>query len=71
VDNRAVLATHATQRWGWLADLMQAVAMGDAKLGLPAYNGGLFQDAADGILARTRLPDAELVAIVDEMSREM
>lgn len=71
VDNRTVLATHATQRWARLADLTQAVAMGDAQLGLPAYNGGLFQDRAGDILSRTRLPDADLVQIVDAMSREV
>ena len=71
VDNRTVLATHATQRWGRLADLVQAVALGDANLGLPAYNGGLFQDRPGDILSRTRLPDAELVPLVDAMSREL
>ncbi len=71
VDNGTVLATHATQRWGRLADLVQAVALGDANLGLPAYNGGLFQDRPGDILSRTRLPDVELVPIVDDMSREL
>lgn len=71
VDNNVSLSAHATQRWGRLADLTRAVALGDAGLGLPAYNGGLFQDRAGDILARTKVPDAELVPIVDAMSREL
>ena len=71
VDNRTVLSARATQRWGRLADLTQAVAMGDANLGLPAYNGGLFQNRAGDLLDRTGVPDADLVPIIDDMSREL
>ncbi len=71
VDNGIALAARATQRWARLVDLIQAVAVGDSHLGLPAYNGGLFQDRAGDILSRVRLPDATLIRIVDAMSREM
>ncbi len=41
---------------------------GDAAMGLPPYNGGLFDDAADGLLARLALPDAVLAPLLDTMS---
>ncbi len=71
LDRGIVLAARATQRWSYLADLMQAVASGDPGLGLPAYNGSLFRDGAGDILSRVRLPDAELMPVVDAMSREL
>lgn len=71
LDRGIVLAERATQRWSYLSDLMQAVALGDARLGLPAYNGSLFRDHPGDILSRVRLPDAELMPVVDAMSREL
>jgi len=71
VDNGIALAAHATRRWAGLLDLMRAVAEGEPRLGLPAYNGTLFRDRAGDILSRVRLPDAVLMRIVDDMSREM
>ncbi len=71
LDHGIALAARATQRWSYLADLMQAVASGDPVLGLPAYNGSLFRDGAGDILSRVRLPDAELMPVVDAMSREL
>ena len=71
LDGGRPLAKHATQRWARLLDLTAAVAGGDAALGLPAYNGGLFQDRPDDILSRVKLPDADLLGIVDDMSREL
>jgi len=71
LDSGVALATRATQQWDRLRDLIQAVANGDARLGLPAYHGDLFEDRPGDILSRVRLPDAELVPIIDDMSREM
>jgi hypothetical protein len=71
LDSGVALSARATQLWGRLLDLVQAVATGEPNLGLPAYNGGLFQDHAGDILARVRLPDGDLIGIVDAMSREM
>lgn len=71
MDNGVELAARATQRWARLIDLTQAVAEGEPRLGLPAYNGTLFRDRAGDILSRVRLPDSVLMHVVDEMSREM
>src|SRR5690606_30111167 len=50
----------AARAWGHLDSLFRAIDHGDDALGLPAYNGGLFRQAPDSLLARVQLPDAEL-----------
>lgn len=70
LDGQAALSARSTKRWVGLTDLFQAIAEGDATLGLPAYNGGLFQNAPGSILLRVRLPDAVLMPVVDDMSRD-
>ena len=71
IDGGVPPAERATQRWARLADLTQAIAGGDRALGLPAYNGDLFRDKADDALARVRVPDRDLIPVIDAMSREM
>ena len=39
-------------------------------MGLPPYNGGLFDDAAAPMITRIALPDAVLAPLIDAMSRE-
>lgn len=42
---------------------------GESRIGLPPYNGGLFDPALHAILERARLPDSRLARIVDGLSR--
>lgn len=70
MDDEVVLAASACRRWSQLRDVFRAISVGDAAMGLPAYNGSLFRDGLDDILARTALPDRVLVPLVDAMSRE-
>ncbi|MCL2344465.1 MAG: Eco57I restriction-modification methylase domain-containing protein [Desulfobulbus sp.] len=42
---------------------------GEDSIGIPAYNGGLFDRARSPLLARTRVPDAVLAPIIDTLSR--
>ncbi len=56
--------------WSRLTELFRAIAAGDPGLGLPPYNGGLFDDRAADLLARITLPDAVLAPLLDAMSRE-
>ena len=56
--------------WPKLAELFRAIDGGDRSMGLPPYNGGLFDDAAAPMLANLNLPDAVLVPLLDAMSRE-
>jgi hypothetical protein len=55
--------------WPKLAELFHAIALGNADMGLPPYNGGLFDDEAAALLAQLSLPDAILAPLLDAMSR--
>src|SRR5882672_8096366 len=47
----------STLYWARLETIFRAIGEGDDKLGIPPYNGGLFQQAEAPILARAKLPD--------------
>ena len=49
-------------------DLCRAIDEGDSSLGLPPYDGGLFDPASAPILERVELPDAVLAPILDALS---
>jgi hypothetical protein len=51
-----------------LRGLFRAVAAGDRSIGLPAYDGGLFE-AGEPFLERVRLPDVTLGPLIDGLSR--
>ena len=53
-----------------LAGVFPALGQGDDGLGIPPYNGGLFEDANAPLLERVSLPDAELAPLIDALSRE-
>jgi hypothetical protein len=54
--------------WSRLDGVFQAIADGDDSLGIPPYNGGLFDPAAAPILARVELSDAVVAEIVFRLS---
>lgn len=54
--------------WSRLDGVFQAIAHGDDGLGIPPYNGGLFDPAAAPILARVQLSDAIVADILFRMS---
>ena len=70
VDGGIPFAAGGTRESARLLTLSRAVAGGDPALGLPPYNGGLFQDGPGDILDRMTLPDAVLMGVVEIMSRE-
>jgi hypothetical protein len=70
VDQNRNLSARATTWWSQLNSLFQAIAEGDTGLGLPPYNGGLFDDAKAPLLDQVSLPDAELAPLIDALSRE-
>ena len=67
VDQNRSLSARATTWWSQLNSLFQAIAEGDTGLGLPPYNGGLFDDAKAPLLDRIALPDAELAPLIDRL----
>jgi hypothetical protein len=68
-DKPFVFSTASTRIWDELQSLFSAIAKGDAALGLPAYNGGLFEDERARLFSRVRVPDAQLAPIIDALSR--
>jgi hypothetical protein len=54
--------------WSRLDGVFQAIAHGDDRLGIPPYNGGLFDPDAAPILARVALPDTVVADVVFRLS---
>ena len=64
----SALSARATNYYDHLMTLSQLIDQGDAAIGLPPYNGGLFNDAAAPLLANVRLPDAAIAPIIYDLS---
>ena len=64
----SALSARATNYYDHLMTLGQLIDQGDAAIGLPPYNGGLFNDAAAPLLANVRLPDAAFAPIIYDLS---
>ena len=69
-DQEDVFSASATRYWSALDDLCQAIAHGDASIGLPPYNGGLFDQARTPLLGQIRLDDAVMATVIDALSFE-
>ena len=63
------LSTRLDNIWRELKGAFQLIDEGDDAVGMPAYNGGLFDRARAPLLERTRVPDAVMAPIVDALSR--
>src|SRR3546814_608075 len=68
-DGGDVFSTTATRIWQHLRSLFRAIDQGDDSIGLPPYNGGLFHEAPDDLLARIELRAVELAPLIDGLSR--
>ena len=64
----SALSSRATNYYDHLMTLSQLIDQGDAAIGLPPYNGGLFNDAAAPLLANVRLSDAAIAPIIHDLS---
>ena len=64
----SALSSRATNYYDHLMTLSQLIDQGDAAIGLPPYNGGLFNDAAAPLLSSVRLPDAAIAPIIYDLS---
>ncbi len=61
----------STVGWIWLAlkNTFTLIDKGDDSVGMPGYNGGLFDRARAPLLERTNVPDAVMAPIIDALSR--
>ena len=56
--------------WSIIDVLCKAIDKGDASIGLPPYNGGLFDPAHTPLLGRIALDDAIMAEVIDALSFE-
>ncbi len=63
-------STSASAIWHRIGDLSRMIDKGDASVGLPPYNGGLFSAEKTPLLDRIRIPDAVMALTIDALSFE-
>ena len=68
MDQGDTFSTTASHYGDHLTTLCRLIDRGDASIGLPPYNGGLFAPQAAPLLDRVRLPDAVVAPIVYDLS---
>lgn len=56
--------------WSVIDGLSRAIDKGDASIGLPPYNGGLFNREATPLLAGVHVPDSVMAEVIDLLSYE-
>lgn len=56
--------------WNHVADLARIIDKGDASVGIPPYNGGLFAGDGTPLLDTIRIPDSVMAPAVDALSYE-
>ncbi len=69
-DRDDTFSDTAARYWGAMADLFIAIDQGDTSIGLPPYNGGLFDQDRHAILTNIRIPDSVMARVIDAMSFE-
>ena len=69
-DEGDVFSESAARYWSAVDDLCRAIDTGDASIGLPPYDGGLFDRARTPLLGRVRLGDAVMADVIDALSFE-
>lgn len=69
-DNNDTFSDTAARYWAVLTDLCRAIDGGDRSIGLPPYNGGLFNEKETPLLSRIRLPDTIIADVIDKLSFE-
>ena len=68
MERGAVFSDTASSYYDHLGTLFRLIDRGDASIGLPPYNGGLFATEAAPLLEEVPLPDAAVAPIVYDLS---
>ena len=68
MDRGAAFSERASSYYDHLTTLCRLIDRGDASIGLPPYNGGLFAPEAAPLLENIRLPDTVVAPIVYDLS---
>ncbi|MBW1691620.1 MAG: hypothetical protein JRJ70_12890 [Deltaproteobacteria bacterium] len=69
LDRHEPIATSTHGCWNKLKELFEIINIGNPELGVPPYNGGLFDPDKYGFLERYRVGDLYIVKAVDLLSR--
>ena len=69
-DHDDVFSASAASYWSAIDDLCRAIDQGDASIGLPPYNGGLFDRDRTPLLGYIRLDDQIMADVIDALSFE-
>ncbi|MCZ6772272.1 MAG: hypothetical protein O7G83_09870 [Proteobacteria bacterium] len=69
-DRNDVFSETAARYWSAVDDLCRAIDNGDSSIGLPPYNGGLFDRDRTPLLANIRLGDRVMADVIDALSFE-
>ena len=69
-DRGDVFSAQAARYWLAIDDLCRAIDQGDASIGLPPYNGGLFDRPRVPLLNNIRLSDEVMANVIDALSFE-
>ncbi|MDX9861835.1 MAG: restriction endonuclease [Rhodospirillales bacterium] len=69
-DRDDAFSATAARYWSAVDDLCRAIDQGDAAIGLPPYNGGLFDRKRTPLLADIRLGDQLMADVIDALSFE-
>ena len=69
LDADATFSPTATTYWSRLVEVYRLISEGDPHLGIPAYNGGLFDDGKHPFLTEKRVGDSYLAQAIDLLAR--
>lgn len=69
-DRGDTFSNTAARYWSVLDDLCRAIDEGDTSIGLPPYNGGLFDPERTPLLRQVRLSDSVMAEVIDKLSFE-
>jgi len=70
VTSGDAFSTSAARIWSHVSDLSRIIDKGDASVGIPPYNGGLFATGGTPLLASARVPDSVMASALDALSYE-
>lgn len=70
VTNGDTFSSTAAKVWAHISDLSRIVDKGDASVGIPPYNGGLFATSGTTLLGSARIPDSVMAPALDALSFE-
>jgi hypothetical protein len=69
-DRNDTFSESAARYWSAVDDLCRAIDAGDSSIGLPPYNGGLFDRERTPLLTRIRIGDRVMAGVIDALSFE-